>query len=94
MNTHDKFMEYLLKLGLKELTPSGAPSTVPLYVRAVEKVLAAEGLTMATVTAEQMGALVRMYDVGGEKEAIGAEGHRTVICALKRFQEMLRDPNV
>ena len=94
MNTHDKFMEYLLKLGLKELTPSGTPSTAPQYVRAVEKVLAAEGLTMATVTAEQMGALVRMYDVGGEKEAIGVEGHRLVICALKRFQEMLRDPNV
>ena len=94
MNTHDKFMEYLLKIGLKELTPSGAPSTAPQYVRAVEKVLTAEGLTMATVTAEQMGALVRMYDVGGEKEAIGAEGHRTVICALKRFQEMLRELNV
>ena len=94
MNTHDKFMEYLLKLGLKELTSSGKPSTAPLYVRAVEKVLAAEGLSMDTVTAERMGALVRMYDVGGEKEAIGAEGHRTVICALKRFQEMLRDQDV
>ena len=94
MNMQDQFLDYLLKMGKKEFTASGNPSTALLYVRAVKRVLAAEGLMMATVSAEQMGALVRMYDVGGEKASVGAKSHNTVICALKWFQEMLRMSHV
>lgn len=83
------FLEYLLQKGYTETTPSGTPSTAPQYVQAVNRVLQAEHLTW-DVTAEEVGSLVTMYDVGGEKEEEGAKGHRIVINALKRFQEFVR----
>lgn len=83
------FLEYLLQQGYIETTPAGNPSTAPQYVWAVNRVLQAEHLTW-DVTAEEVGSLVTMYDVGGEKEEEGAKGHKTVINALKRFQEFVR----
>ena len=83
------FLEYLLKQGYPEFTPSGTPSTAPQYVGAVKRVLQAEGMTW-DAAAEQIGALVTTYGVGGEKEEEGNKGHKTVINALKRFQEFVR----
>lgn len=83
------FLEYLLQQGYTETSASGNPSTAPQYVRSINQVLQAEHLTW-DVTAEQVASLVTMYDVGGEKEEEGAKSHRTVINALKRFQEFVR----
>lgn len=42
------------------------------------------------VTAEAVGALVAMHDVGGMKEEEGKKGSRTVINAVKHFQAFVR----
>lgn len=54
-----------------------------------KSVLKAECLTW-DVTAEAVGALVAMHDVGGVKEEEGKKGCRTVINAVKHFQAFVR----
>lgn len=82
------FEEYLIKAGYKEETASGNPSTVSCYVKGVETVLYEEGISWSTLEAN-ISTIIPKYDVGGEKEHIGAKSNSTVINALRRFEEFI-----
>ena len=82
----DAYEAYLINEEYTELTPKGAPSTVPQYVRAVESVLEEEHLTWSSLTAH-IARIVSLYDEGGAKEFEGSRGHKTVINSLRRFEE-------
>jgi hypothetical protein len=77
--------------GYKVKTDSGDPSTVYSYVNAVESVLEEEGLNWDALKAN-IAATVSKYDMGGEKEAFGAKSNRTVISALKCFENYVNKP--
>jgi hypothetical protein len=85
------FEIYLILDGYKVKTDSGNPSTVYSYVNAVESVLEEEGLSWDALKAN-ISATVSKYDVGGEKEVFGAKSNRTVISALKCFENYVNKP--
>jgi hypothetical protein len=89
--TATAFEIYLIMEGYKVKTDSGDPSTVYSYVNAVESVLEEEGLTWDALKAN-ISATVSKYDVGGEKETFGAKSNRTVISALKCFENYVNKP--
>ena len=82
------FEVYLLNAGYCGYTASGTPSTVFSYIRAIKKVLEAEGLSWYTLQ-NNIENIVPIYDIGGAKQHIGAKSNCTVINALKRFQEFV-----
>ncbi len=82
------YEEYLIRAGYKEETDHGDPSTVFSYLNAVNKVLEEEGISWYTLK-NDIGSIVGKYDAGGEKELIGAKSNKTVINALKRFQDFI-----
>ncbi len=82
----DDYEAYLINEDYTEITPNGAPSTVPQYMRAIESVLEEEHLTWSALE-PQISHIVSLYGEGGVKEAIGNKQHKTVINALKRFEE-------
>ena len=84
----DDYEAYLIREEYTEKTESGAESTVPQYVRAVELVLAEERLTWSALGAHISQLLLR-YERGGACETVGELRHRTVINALKRYAESL-----
>jgi hypothetical protein len=67
---------------------SGNDSTVPQYSRAVEKVVEREGLNWNQLSSD-IDNIVRKYDKNGPEEDYGNRGNKTVINALKRFQEFV-----
>ncbi len=83
------YENYLIKIGYKQTTPSGHPSTVYQYLKAIRNVCDEEDIGLHTLK-DNIGAIVNKYDIGGEKEAMGAKSHKTVINALKRFKEFLQ----
>jgi hypothetical protein len=89
--TATAFEIYLIMEGYKVETDSGDPSTVYSYVNAVESVLEEEGLTWDALKAN-ISATVSKYDVGGEQETFGAKSNRTVISALKCFENYVNKP--
>ena len=82
----DAYEAYLINKGYADITIHGAPSTVPQYVRAVESVLQEEHLTWSTLKS-QIATMVALYGEGGAKEELGNRQHKTIINALKRFEE-------
>ena len=82
----DAYESYLIREKYTELTPKGAPSTVPQYVKAVESVLEGEHLTWSSLPSH-IARIVSLYDEGGVKEFEGSRGHKTVINSLRRFEE-------
>lgn len=82
----DIYEKYLTAAGYCLSTPSGNPSTVFTYSRAVESVLIEEGISWDTLKSN-ISSIVKKYDIGGQKEYIGCKSNMTVINALKRFQE-------
>ncbi len=82
------FEDYLIEAGYKEETDSGNPSTVYSYIKGVETVLEEEGISWNTLEAN-ISSVISKYDVGGEKEQIGAKSNSTVINALRRFEEFV-----
>ena len=82
------FEEYLLNAGYCGYTATGNPSTVFSYIRAIKKVLDAEGLSWYTLQ-NNIENIVPIYDVGGTKQHIGAKSNCTFINALKRFKEFV-----
>ncbi|MDR2365537.1 MAG: hypothetical protein LBD68_06760 [Zoogloeaceae bacterium] len=63
-------------------------NTVYAYTNSVKMVREREVLTWDDFVAK-IGSLVAEYGTGGAKQDIGEEGHRTVINALKRFEEYI-----
>lgn len=82
----EEFKYWLEKNGLRTY----APTTIAAYTRSVDDVCQIENCSW-TALGNDINNIVKIYDWGGEKEAKGNEGHRTVINALKRFQEFIHD---
>lgn len=77
---------YLIRSGYKTQTDKGLPSTVYAYIKAVDFVLDEEHLTWSALV-DKIHIVIKKYDVGGEKEHLGNKSNKTVINALKRFQD-------
>ena len=58
------------------------------YIHAIKKVLEEEGISWHLLQSD-IENIVPVYDVGGVKQHIGAQSNRTVICALRRFNEFI-----
>lgn len=84
-----EYEKYLIGIGYKQTTPSGHPSTVYQYIKAIRNVCDEEGINLIGLK-ENIGSIILKYDIGGEKETIGAKSHKTVINALKRFEDFLK----
>ena len=83
----DQFEDYLESRGYKKETPSGSRSTAYDYSHIrIPFVLKEEGIDVLELLIE-IDRYVMMYDIGGDKEMLGAKSHRSVINALKRFRE-------
>ena len=83
------YEQYLVQAGYETKTPSGAPSTVYSYIGAIARhVLEEEHITWEMLR-DDIDTIIAKYDVGGTKEQIGAKSNKTVINALKRFQELV-----
>lgn len=77
---------YLIDNDYSQETPSGSDSTVPQYIRGVNDVLIEEHLTWSSLASE-ISRIIPVYDEGGAKYNIGKKSNRTVINALRRFEE-------
>lgn len=82
------YVDYLTAAGYKTETDSGKPSTVYAYVKAVLAVLSEEDISWLTLKTNASD-VVKKYDIGGEKEILGRKSNKTVINALKRFEEFV-----
>ena len=82
------YVDYLIAAGYKTETDSGKPSTVYAYVKAVLAVLSEEDISWLTLKTNASD-VVKKYDIGGEKEILGRKSNKTVINALKRFEEFV-----
>ena len=82
------FENFLAKQGYKLTTPGRKPSTVYDYLKRIDKVCEWESTSWEGL-ANSIGVIVKIYDVGGEKEDFGKKSHRAVINALKRYQEYI-----
>ena len=85
----NEYEKYLISIGYKQTTPSGHPSTVYQYLKAIRNVCDEEGINLIELK-ENISSVILKYDIGGEKETIGAKSHKTVINALKRFEDFLK----
>ena len=81
----DFFEEFLIDCGYSQVTPSGLPSTVPQYIRAIKQVCDAERVSLIALP-NCIDQIVKKY----EKELVGKKGHSTVINALKRYAEFIK----
>ena len=82
------FEQHLIDQGYSIKTDSGNPSTVYSYLNAVESIRVDEGISWDTLKTN-ISSVVPLYDVGGDKELIGAKSNKTYINALKRFAEFV-----
>lgn len=82
------YEDYLIASGYKTETDNGDPSTVYAYIKAVDSVLSEEAISWSILKAN-ISDIVKKYDEGGEKEAFGCKSNKTVINALKRFEEFV-----
>lgn len=82
------FETFMLKNGYSEKTENDTKSTVYSYVSSVKAVMNEEGLTWAELY-HQISNVASEYDVGGSKSEIGDRGNRTVINALRRFEDFV-----
>lgn len=84
------FEEYLVASGYSTETPTGNPSVVQSYIRAVNKIMKNEGLTWDSLKTN-IDVIVALYGKGGAKELEGLEQHATYINALRRFEDFVRN---
>ena len=84
----ESYEEYLIKEGYSLETDSGNPSTVYAYANAVQAVIDEEGITWNTLEAN-ISTVIKKYDIGGSKETFGCKSNKTVINALRRFEEFV-----
>ena len=85
----NEYEKYLISIGYKQTTPSGHPSTVYQYLKAIRNVCDEEGINLIELK-ENISSIILKYDICGEKETIGVKSHKTVINALKRFEDFLK----
>lgn len=90
LTIQDKFKKYLKNRGYKEFSSCGNQSTVYDYIKRIDKVCGVENYSWHEL-ANAIHKIIPLYDIGGEKEDIGNKSHRSVINALKRFQEFIND---
>lgn len=93
-NIRETFINCLIGRGYKVYTKSGLPSTVLEYARRIDCVMSWEGYSSWYEVATNIKQLLVDYDIGGAMEAYGEIGHRTVINALKRFDEFCDEINL
>jgi hypothetical protein len=86
----EQYEMYLEAADYSVIGISGNDSTVPQYSRAVEKVVEREGLSWSQLS-NDIANIVQKYDKDGAEEDFGNRGNKTVINALKRFQEFVSD---
>jgi len=84
------FEKYLTDRGYRTITKSGKPSTVSQYAKGVDAICQREGLSWDAL-ASKISTIVKIYDIGGKKQHIGERSHKTVINALRRFEEFVRE---
>ena len=82
------YEEYLTKAGYSLETDNGDPSTVYVYVRAVESVLEKEHLSWEMLK-NNISDIIPDYDEGGRNEDFGKKSNKPVINALKRFEDFV-----
>jgi len=87
-NVSRSYEAYLINAGYKTETNDGKPSTVYAYIKAIDFVLREEHLSWEMLTSE-ISTIVSIYDYGGKKEHLGNKSNKTVINALKRFEEFV-----
>ena len=87
----EQYEIYLEAAGYPVIGISGNCSTVPQYSRAVDKVVEREGLNWHQLK-NDIANIVKKYDKNGSEEDYGNRGNKTVINALKRFQEFVSAP--
>ncbi len=85
----ESYEEYLIRAGYSLETDSGNPSTVYAYANAVQSVIDEESITWNSLKTN-ISTIVKKYDVGGAKETFGCKSNKTVINALKRFEEFVK----
>jgi hypothetical protein len=78
----------MLKNGYSAKTENDTKSTVYSYLSSVKAVMNEEGLSWADLY-HRIFNVVPEYDVGGTKSEIGDRGNRTVINALRRFEDFV-----
>lgn len=87
----NQFEDYLVKRGYTSRTSSGNRGVAYDYSHPrIRFVLRQENITIQTLV-ESINKYVTQYDVGGIKARLGETSHNSVINALKRFKEFLRD---
>lgn len=84
------FEKYLIASGYSVETPSGLPSTVSEYIRAINSILEDEGLTWNGLIS-RISELVMIYGKGGAKEDVGSKSNWTYINALHRFEDFVNN---
>lgn len=86
----NRFELYLESKGYKVVTPKGLPSTTYDYAHVrIPFVIHEERISIQTLM-NDIDHYVKIYDFRGSKSALGNKSHRSVINALKRFQEFIR----
>lgn len=84
------FESFMLKNGYSAKTENDTKSTVYAYVNSVKSVMSDEGLDWTSLV-KQISSIASVYDIGGAKEEIGDRGNRTVINALRRFEDFVNN---
>ena len=84
------FESFMLKNGYSAKTENDTKSTVYSYASSVKAVMNEEGLTWAELY-HRISDVASEYDVGGSKSEIGDRGNRTVINALRRFEDFVNN---
>ena len=81
---------FMLKNGYSAKTENDTKSTVYSYVTSVKAVMSDEGLDWTSLV-KNISSIASLYDIGGAKEEIGDRGNRTVINALRRFEDFVNN---
>lgn len=84
------FESFMLKNGYSAKTENDTKSTVYAYANSVKSVMSDEGIDWTSLV-KQISSIASVYDIGGAKEEIGDRGNRTVINALRRFEDFVNN---
>ena len=84
------FETFMIKNKYSKKGISGKRSTVYSYIYAIKLIMKDEGIDWDLLP-KQISKIAATYDIGGKKEDIGYKGKRTVINALRRFEDFLHN---